>query len=124
MSTLTSDRSGMTKIAAINRDLLSSLWRGLKRHNQYLKSFLLRPVILYSAVCIVLIIFFYTVSIIDTISYGISNFANSLRINAAKISNKKYNAFSTLFYPPIVILMGIFMAVAVLLPKTVAMPKK
>lgn len=118
-----SKRSGMIRVATINRDLLFSLWRGIKKQKDVLKFLLIIPVLFYSTICLFLMIFFYIASVIDVIPFIISWIACTLSSLAQKISKKKYGAFATLFYPPIVFLVGIMMVLAVLLPKAVVMPQ-
>ena len=118
-----SEKSGMIKLAKINWNLLLSLWSGMKRHNGLLKVLLLGPVLFYSTLCLFLIVFFYIASVLDILPYIISVIANALGSLADDISKTNYGIFSTLFYPPLVFLVGIMMALAIILPKAVVMPQ-
>ena len=118
-----SEKSGMIKIAKINWSLLLSMWRGMRKHNGFFKILLLGPVLFYSAVCLFLAAFFYIASVLDLIPYAISVIANALGSLAEDISKTNYGIFSTLFYPPVVFLVGIMMLLAVILPKAVVLPQ-
>ena len=67
------------------------------------------------------ILFFYIASVIDIIPYLIAKIANGIRSTAGDLSYKNFGFFGTIFYPPIVFLMGILILFVVILPKAFGM---
>jgi hypothetical protein len=117
------ERSGMLKLAEINWNLLLSMWKGLARQNHHLKIFLFVPIVIYSTLCIFLTAFFCIASILDLLPYYISVAAGSLCSLVEDISKTNYGIFSTIFYPPIVFMVGILMVLAIMLPKAARIPQ-
>jgi hypothetical protein len=116
-----SESSGMIRIARIHQNLMSSLWRSMKEHNFFFKLLLFIPVLYYSIICIFFISFFYLASVIDIIPYLIAKIANGIRSTADDLSYRNFGFFGTIFYPPVVFLMGILMLFVVILPKAFGM---
>lgn len=112
-----SESSGMIQVAKIHQNLLSSLWSSMGSHNFFFKLLLFFPVLYYSIICIFFIAFFYIASVIDIIPYLIAKIANLIRSTADDLSYRNFGFFGTIFYPPVVFLMGILILFVIILPK-------
>lgn len=116
-----SEKAGLHKLAHINWDLLVSMWTGLLRQKTESKFFMLIPVVFYSAIGLYLALFFFITAIFEFIPRGISFIASKLSSLTEATSKTNYGTLNIIFLPPVIFLVSILMAIAIMLPKPVVM---